>query len=286
MAASEFAWLDGELVGRESANPSVASNTLHLGIAVFDGIMAYWNSDHWYVHRGREHLERFVLGAMRMDMELRWGVSEMEAGIRDLLETLPRETHYVRPIAYRRGPEVFFDTEDGLPSACIFAVAAARDVDTAHSCQLSPIQRVSHQAIPATWKVSRAYANSYRAEHVARAAGFDTGVMLDTRGRVAEAATANVFFLHGSTLATPKLDGDVFPGITRSIVIDITAGMGLDVQERDVWPNELGTFDAAMLCGTLSELRPISQLGQHRYGSVSNRHVSALIDRFRSITHQ
>ena len=68
MAVSEYAWFNGGIVTSGKADPSVASNTLHLGIAVFDGIMAYWNDDHWYVHRGDAHLRRFCTGAGRMDL--------------------------------------------------------------------------------------------------------------------------------------------------------------------------------------------------------------------------
>src|SRR5690349_13617551 len=108
MAVSEYAWFNGGIVESGKADPSVASNTLHLGIAVFDGIMAYWNRDHWYVHRGEEHLRRFCTGATRMDLVTPYGPADLGAGIGELLETLPKRTHYLRPIAYRTAPDVFF----------------------------------------------------------------------------------------------------------------------------------------------------------------------------------
>ena len=36
-----IAWHNGKLVEREQAAPSIASHSLHLGVGVFDGIMAY-----------------------------------------------------------------------------------------------------------------------------------------------------------------------------------------------------------------------------------------------------
>lgn len=286
MKASEFAWFNGAVVPRDNANPSVASNTLHLGIAVFDGLMAYWNDDHWYLHRPAEHLCRFVDGAKRMDLLLPWSAAEIQDGISKLLTTLPARTHYIRPIAYRTGPEVFFKVEEESTSACVFATPAARDRGREYRCQLSPVRRVSHEAIPATWKVSGAYANSYLAERHAQAAGFDTGVMLDCRGRIAEASVANLFFVSGSALVTPRLSGDVFPGITRAMIMELAAAAGIAVLERSVMPSELPGFDAAFLCGTLSEVQPIAEISGIRYKSADNSLVRHVIDGFQAETHR
>ena len=53
--AQPMAWHNGKIVEREQANPSIASHSLHLGIGVFEGIMAYWN-DRYYIHRLEDHL--------------------------------------------------------------------------------------------------------------------------------------------------------------------------------------------------------------------------------------
>jgi branched-chain amino acid aminotransferase len=286
MAVSEYAWFNGGIVTSGKADPSVASNTLHLGIAVFDGIMAYWNDDHWYVHRGDAHLRRFCTGAGRMDLVTPYRAADLGAGIGELLETLPRRTHYLRPIAYRTAPDPFFIVTEDSPSMCVFAVPVRRDEDEPYRCELSPIQRIHHKAVPATWKVSGAYANSYLAERHAKTAGFDTGLMLDQRGRVAEASSSNVFFVAGDTLVTPRLDGDVFPGITRDVLRECAARDGIPVQERDIWPPELPTFDAVLVCGTLSEVHAVDQIGDLHYRSSTHPLVRRLIGAFRTVTHQ
>ncbi|MFI9811765.1 aminotransferase class IV [Saccharothrix variisporea] len=285
MRASEHAWFNGRIVPRERADPSVASNTLHLGISVFDGIMAYRNGGAWNLHRGREHVERFHAGAARMGLRPGWTVDQVLDGIGELLGTLPARTHYIRPIAYRTAPEVFFHVDNDSASFAVFAVPVGRDADDPYTCQLSPIRRVSHHAIPASWKVSGAYANSFLAEEAARAAGFDTGLMLDQRGRVAEASSSNVFFVTADGLVTPRLDGDVFPGITRATILEIARRSDLAVIERDVWPAELASVEAALLCGTLSEIRHLGRIGDHRYDSGNHPVVRRLIDQFRSLTH-
>jgi branched-chain amino acid aminotransferase len=283
---SRYAWFNGKLVPPERANPSVASNTLHLGIAVFDGIMAYWNRDHWYVHCMADHLRRFCEGAERMDLGTKWGPRELGDGIGELLETLPRATHYIRPLAYRTAPETFFQVDVESSSMCVFATPVERDADGPYSCQMSSRQRVHHRAIPATWKVSGAYANSYLAEREARAAGFDTGLMLDVDGRIAEASSSNVFFVSGGTLVTPCLSGDVFAGITRALLVDVAGEHGIATIERNILPRELPAFEAAFICSTLSELRAVDRIGNVVLDSTRHLLVRRITAMFREITHQ
>lgn len=282
------AWFNGRIVHREQAAPSIASNSFHMATGVFDGLMAYWNRDHYYLHRAAEHLKRFKAGCRNMDLDFSWTESDLEAGITELLGRCPERTHYIRPICFRGGPSVPAITWRGTSQpvdVCVFGVACGRDDATPMAAQLSPIERVSGRAAPVQWKACGVYVNSFLAQHTAEQAGFDTGVMLDRVGRLAEASTSNLFFVGCDELVTPALTPEIFPGITRQVVLEIAAGLGIPVVERDVYPSELGEFDAAFLCATLIELRPLSCIGDHPYESASHPVFVAILNRFREITH-
>src|ERR1700704_331885 len=144
--ASTYAWCNGEVVEREAGAPSIASISFHLGLGVFDGMMAYWNHDHYYVHRAEDHLHRFCYGAGRMGMKIPWSVDQMCRGIEELLVREPKGTQYVRPIAYRRGPELWVTGAEGRPvDVSIFTVRtdAHRDIDHPIRCHVSDIERIS-----------------------------------------------------------------------------------------------------------------------------------------------
>src|SRR5215475_15598471 len=97
--ASAVSWCNGEIRSREDGAPSVASISFHLGTGVFDGMMAYWNRDHYYILRAEDHLDRFRRGAACMGLPVPWSIAQLLAGIHELLALEPKGTQYVRPIA-------------------------------------------------------------------------------------------------------------------------------------------------------------------------------------------
>jgi branched-chain amino acid aminotransferase len=283
---SELAWVDGELVPREQGAPSLASSTFHMGTGVFDGLMAYWNGDHFHLHRAEEHLVRFKTGAARMDLPFAWEIDELEAGIRALLDTCPRRTHYIRPIAFRGAPEIMLVASRDLPvSACIFAVEVERDIADPMRGTIVPVQRVSSRAIPVAWKVCGTYANSFLAQRMAFARGADVGVLLDGEGRLAEASTSNLFLIRDGVLVTPSADADVFPGITRRSVLEIAERIGVDAVERRVDPVELGCCEGAFLASTMLELRPFSAIDDVRFATTEHPLYRRVRAEFDAATH-
>jgi len=283
---SELAWVDGELVPREQGAPSLASSTFHMGTGVFDGLMAYWNGDHYHLHRADEHLERFKTGAARMDLPFDWEIAELEAGIRALLDTCPQRTHYIRPIAFRGAPEIMLVASRELPvSACIFAVEVERDVPDPMRGAIVPVERVSSRAIPVAWKVCGTYANSFLAQRMAFARGADVGVLLDGQGRLAEASTSNLFLIRDGGLVTPSIDADVFPGITRRSVLEIAERIGVAAVERPVDPSELASCDGAFLASTMLELRPFSAIDDVRLATAEHPLYRRIRAEFDAATH-
>lgn len=284
--ASEYAWSNGSIDHRESGAPSIASISLHLGTGVFDGLMAYWNRDHYYIHRGEQHLARFREGAERMGMAVPWTVAELMSGIHELLELEPKETQYVRPIAYRGAPELWVTGSEGKPvDVSIFTVKVKRDIDALLTCQISPVERVSSRAIPQQTKVSGAYVNSFYARKTAELAGFQDGLMLDREGRIAEASAANFFAIEGGRLLTPTLHADIFPGVTRQVVLELAQRQGIDCEEVDLRREDLQRMDGAFLCSTLMEVRGLSRLDEVALATEQNDIYRTIVEAFRQVTH-
>jgi len=283
--AAPIAWHNGGLVQREQAAPSIASHSLHLGIGVFDGIMAYWNSDHYYVHSQIEHLNRLQNGSVQMGLKFSWSNEDLQAGISSLLNEVSANHYYIRPIVYRAGPHLNFNDAMSVDVA-ILGVRTVRDVVKPLTCHISQFERVSGRAIPVTWKICGTYVNSYLARRSAEASGFNDAIMLDQAGRITEATAANLFLLQKDTVITPALTPNIFPGITRSTLLAIAQSLGIEVVERDIWPDELENFDGAFLAATMMELKPLASIYPYQYDTFNHPIFRRFLKEFQEITHQ
>lgn len=284
-APAAIAWHNGKLVEREQAAPSIASHSLHLGVGVFDGIMAYRNQDHYYIHRLDAHLDRLRHGSTQMGLEFSWSNAELKSGLLALLKAIPPKDYYIRPIIYRSGAYLNFN--DTMPvDATILAVTIARDLATPLHCHISKYERVSGSAIPVTWKICGTYVNSYLSRRAAEQEGFNDAIMLDAEGLITEASAANIFFLQQDKLITPALNPNIFPGITRSTLLDIAQSQNIEVIERNIKPAELGKFDGAFLAATMMEIKPIASIDSIQYKTSDRPLFIKLLQQFRQITHQ
>jgi branched-chain amino acid aminotransferase len=288
-SVSVHAWCNGEIKRREEGAPSVASISFHLGTGVFDGLMAYWNQDHYYLHRPEDHLARFRRGAASMGLIFPWSVDELLEGVLELLRHEPNETQYVRPIAFRGAPELWVTGSEGRPvDVTIFTVRtkAHRDLNQPITCQLSPIERISSRSIPGQVKVSGAYVNSFFARRTAENCHFDDGLMFDRDGHLTEASAANVFLVVGERLVTPRLKPDVFPGITRQVILELASCSGIEAREAELRREDLETIDGAFVCSTLMEIRAVSRLGARPLPTIELPIYQSVLGAFRSLTHQ
>lgn len=76
-------------------------------------------------------------------------------------------------------------------------------------------------------------------------------LLVDTDGTVLEAAWANVWALRGRSLITPPADGRILAGVTRSLLLERAAGLGLQAQERPLALDDLRRADAVVLTSSV-----------------------------------
>jgi branched-chain amino acid aminotransferase group I len=96
--------------------------------------------------------------------------------------------------------------------------------------------------------------------------GVDEAIMLNYEGFITEGTVSNAFIVKGEALLTPSLECGVLPGVTRKTVMELTKGIGLEVQEREVRPEELYDADEAFLTNSLMEAMPLTCLEKRAIG--------------------
>ncbi len=95
----------------------------------------------------------------------------------------------------------------------------------------------------------------------ARRMGFDETIFLNTAGHLCEAATANLFLVSNGTLLTPSLDSGCLPGITRELVIELAAEIGIRCEVGALGVDQLQAAEEVFLTSSTMGVLPVSRLG-------------------------
>jgi len=110
------------------------------------------------------------------------------------------------------------------------------------------------------------YAMSLHAIVDAHKQGFDENMYLDasTRTKVEETGGANfIFVTKDNKVVTPK-SNSILPSITRrSLMVVAKEYLGLEVEEREVFVDELKDFAECGLCGTAAVISPVGKIVDH-----------------------
>ena len=110
------------------------------------------------------------------------------------------------------------------------------------------------------------YAMSLHAIVDAHNKGYSENMYLDpkTRTKVEETGGANfIFVTKDGTLVTPKSDS-ILPSITRrSLCIVAEKYLGMKVEHREVFLDELENFAECGLCGTAAVISPVGKIDDH-----------------------
>lgn len=258
-------WFDGKLIAWREANVHVLTHALHYASAVFEGERAYNGK----IFKLTEHTERLVAGARTMDFEIPYSVAEIDAACREVVRANHLTNAYIRPLAWRGSEQMGVSAQ----LATIHLAIAAWDWGSYFPMEqrlkgirvtMATYRRPDPATAPAKTKAAGLYMICTLEKHRAERAGYADALMLDFRGRVAECTGANIFFIKDGQIHTPTPDC-FLDGITRRTVIGLALARGIEVIERVIMPEELGSFEECFLTGTAAEVTPVSEIGAARY---------------------
>ena len=110
------------------------------------------------------------------------------------------------------------------------------------------------------------YAKSLYAIMEAHSQGYDENMYLDaaTRTKVEETGGANfIFITKDQKLVTPK-SSTILPSITRRSLMYVAEHyLGMEVEEREVYFDEVKEFAECGLCGTAAVISPVGKVVDH-----------------------
>lgn len=255
-------FLNKQWLKAQDATTGLYQQSFHYGNGVFEGIRSYKTPNGAKVLKAREHFERLLYSAEKMYINLEYSVEELMAICYELLEKNDMQDAYIRPLVYT--DENMGLQPEGNANLFMCAWNWGKYYDKAARVMTSPFRRPDPKSCHVEAKVTGHYTNSLIAIKDAKQKGFDEALLLDNKGYVAEATGANFFFQKDNKLFTAPR-GNILPGITRSVIMDLAKENGITVEEKHFTPEEVYDADGAFFTGTAVEINQVESLDNNAF---------------------
>ena len=103
------------------------------------------------------------------------------------------------------------------------------------------------------------------AQRLAVSWGADDALMADGETRLLEISRANVFVRRGLVVATPPAPDRCLPGIMRRVLMGLLPSLGLNVEERDVFIDELAFADEVWVTNAVRGVVRVGRVGERSW---------------------
>ncbi len=269
------AWEEGGLTTDANVVLNECAGVLQYAQTVFEGLKAYTTEDgHIVTFRPDLNAKRMVDSARRLEMppfpeeKFMEALDQVVAANADYVPPYGSgATLYIRPYLFGTNPVIGVKPADEYQFRIFvtpvgpYFKGGAKPI-TLRVCDYDRAAPHGTGHI----KAGLNYAMSLYAIMDAHRQGFDENLYLDsaTRTKVEETGGANfIFITKDNKLVTPK-SSTILPSITRrSLVYVAKEYLGMEVEEREIYFDEVKDFAECGLCGTAAVISPVGKIVDH-----------------------
>lgn len=247
-------WANGRIVSGEEAATSLFDRGTRDGGGIFETMRVYGGRPFSW----QRHMERLVLAAAELGFPVPPRPSAMRDAIGELLAVQSLTDAVVR-ITVTRGIAGGRPTRAGAwIEAQPLAARLWRGTRTGDAAAI-----VSPLVFDLGWL--GAYKTTSRmawdlAREQAIAIGADEALLVSSAGELLEGSASNVFVVRDGEVLTPPLSSRVLPGVTRAIVLQLCAELGIPARECVLQAASLRECESLFVTNSVQEVLPIATL--------------------------
>ena len=268
-------WDEGRMTEDDKVVISECAGVLQYAQTVFEGMKAYTTQDGRIVtFRPDLNASRMADSARRLEMPvfpedrfIQAVVDTVKANVAYVPPYGSGATLYIRPYMFGSNPVIGVKPADEYQFR-IFVTPVGpyfKGGVKPLTIRVSDFDRAAPHGTGHI-KAGLNYAMSLHAIMDAHNQGFDENMYLDagTRTKVEETGGANFLFItKEGKVVTPK-SNSILPSITRrSLMYVAKEYLGLEVEEREVYLEEVKDFAECGLCGTAAVISPVGKIVDH-----------------------
>ena len=260
-----FIWYNGEFVEWQNATTHVLNHGLHYGSCVFEGLRVYGEK----IYKLEKHTDRLFFSAQRMGIDVPYSKDEINRAHEETIKKMNIKYGYVRPVIWRGSEMMAISAQKNKINVAVAtwewpSYFTKEDRLKGISLQTAVWKRPPPDCIPTDTKAAGLYMICTLSKHEAEKNGYTDALMLDYKGRVSESTGSNIFLVINGEIHTPVPDC-FLNGITRQAVIEIAKNQGINVIERDIYPDEISKAEEIFLTGSAVEVTPVGKIDNQNF---------------------
>jgi branched-chain amino acid aminotransferase len=278
-------YIDGNFHDQAEAKISVFDHGLLYGDGVFEGIRFYNDR----VFRLEEHIDRLWDSARAIALDIPMSKSELVAATLETIRQNDLHDGYIRLLVTRGVGSLGLSPDTcRRPSIIIITATIALYPEELYQKGLTMVTCSTRRTPPAALSPrvkSLNYLSNILGKLEAQNAGAGEGLMLNEQGYVSECTGDNIFIVKKGEISTPHLSSGILAGVTRAVVFELAAKLGIRALERELIRHDIYTADECFLTGTAAEVIPAVQLDRRLIGNGQPGPITLqLIESFRELT--
>ncbi len=202
------------------------------------------------------HWNRLERDADRIQLPLSHTPSALREAIRQLIAANRVQSGCIR-VYFIFNKATLWQSDEPFPPVDLIVCSSDLPARVG-AAQLAVMPHGRHAANPLTGTKVTAWLNNVWHVEQAHRQGFDDAILLNERDEVAECTAANVFCVHGGTVATPPSTSGCLLGVTREIILEIAPPAGIAIVQRPIFVGELLAADEVFISSTTRNVQAVA----------------------------
>ena len=291
MLEERIIYTNGNFIGWNDAKVHLMSHSFGRGSAIFEIFTINKTNKGPAIFRLDEHIDRLYRSADLVNMELPMDKEALQHAVLETVKKNNVSKGSVKIIGYYS--QIAFDI--ALPQKAldisIIVLDPAQDMGGADdpfergiNLCISKWRKLDPQSVPVEAKVAANYLNGLMSRTEAKGRGFESAVLLDSQGFIAEGAIDSIFLVKNGVLMTPSR-GTILASITRKSLLEIAKATGIDLYEGRLAPRLLYEADEIFLANSTFRVLPVRKIEDRELKAVPGPlsvKLKGLMDRIQS----
>ncbi len=227
--------INNKMVEEKEAMVNIFSDAVMYGAGVFETMRT---TKHRSVFGLEDHLQRLFSSAEQIELPLKYSMDDVRKMILTVVDRSDSDLQRLKVVV--------------TPDDCI-VISSKMEENPKVDNGVKVMSVVQQRSLPSVKSLS--YLECYLSYNKARRNGFFEALLINEKHEVYEGSRSNLFWFSDGILHTRE--GEVLPGITRKMIIDISP---YPVKYQTITLDELKTKKEVFQTGSVSGIVPIIQI--------------------------